>query len=529
MRLQMSVWAGNYSVRKPGRRLWMAGLSLVLLLAACAPVEPTATPTPSPTLTATLTGTPTHTPTPSATPTASPTATDTPTPTPTASDTPTPTPTGLPTLSFAGDNWTMADVPAPLGEALDEPWVAFVNINDRDGVGDPRTPQPATNVETLYLVSPRSGERVAVLQIPSTTDDHVYWAPTGDRVAYFLQNDPAAQTGGLYVFDLTIGVSSRLLRLDSLTQRGFLSPPQWSPDGRQIAIGLATAYDMDVYLMNADGTDLRSITPQPSFDWWPVWSPGGRFIAFVSDREACPSWEPGAGCYEAYPNGPTGGGLYLYDTQTGDIRQLSSELISEPPYWVNDRLIAFGTGSFVRGDDFRYLWLADIMTGSASRHTLQGDAGTFYLVERWSPDGSRVAFQQAGGTSNLVLMDQAGAELGRLDRFNFARYAVHIIWSPDGSRIAVGGRSGQCPYGLTVLTGNFEIVSSANPPPTACDPAFSPDGVWLAYSGINPQIDGRLDLYIASPTGYGAVNETGSLRGQIRVLGWVGGVATPEP
>jgi len=139
-----------------------------------------------------------------------------------------------------------------------------------------------------------------------------------------------------------------------------------------------------------------------------------------------------------------------------------------------------------------------------------------------------VAFQQAGETANLVLMDQAGAELGRTDRFNFARYAVHIIWSPDGSRIAVGGRSGQCPYGLVVMTGDFEIVSNANPPPTACDPVFSPDGDWLAYSGINPQIDGRLDLYIASPTGYGAVNETGSLRGQIRVLGWVGGVATPE-
>jgi Tol biopolymer transport system component len=121
-----------------------------------------------------------------------------------------------------------------------------VNINDRTASAI-RAAAPATNIETLYLVSPRSGERVAVLQIPSTTDDRVYWAPTGDRVAYFLENNPAIQTGGLYVFDLTIGVSSRLLRLDSLTQRGFLSPPQWSPDGRQIAIGLATAYDMDVY------------------------------------------------------------------------------------------------------------------------------------------------------------------------------------------------------------------------------------------------------------------------------------------
>jgi len=77
------------------------------------------------------------------------------------------------------------------------------------------------------------------------------------------------------------------------------------------------------------------------------------------------------------------------------------------------------------------------------------------------------------------------------------------------------------------MTENLELISSANPPPTVCDPIFSPDGNWIAYSGISPRIDGRLDLYIANASGYSAVNHSASLRGQVRVLGWVGGLTTP--
>ena len=505
-----------------GRRLSSAALLLTLLLAACGPE---ATPTPTPTLTPTLTETPSLTPTASATATATPTPTTTPSVTPTASNTPTPTPTGMPEVAFAGDNWTMAEVPSPLGGPLEEPWVAFVNINDRDGIGNPLTPQPATNIETLYLTNPRNGETVAVFQLPAVTDDRVWWSPTGERVAYFVEGDAVNGVGGLYVFDLTIGVSSRLLRLASLTPRGLSSPPHWSPDGSQIVMALPTTYDMDVYLMNADGTDLHSLTPERSFDMWPAWSPDGRYVLFVSDRDECPSWEPGQGCYETRPNGPDGGHLYVVDTATGEERRLSDEFVSEPPTWIDARAIGFVTGSFARGDDFRALWRVDVLGGDAQRVAIQGADVPYYLAERWSPDGGRVAFQRAGDTMDLVLMDASGQVLGSTDQFTFARFAVHLAWSPDGSRLAIGGRNGQCPYGLIVMADDFSIVSNANPPPTACDPAYSPDGVWLAYSGINPRIDGRLDLYVTNPNGFGAANLTASLRGQVRVLGWVGGVA----
>ncbi len=422
----------------------------------------------------------------------------------------------------------MSEVPEPLGQALTEPWVAFVNINDRDGIGDPRTPQPETNVQTLYLVNPRTGQRVPVLNMPSSTDERVYWAPTGERVAYLLSTTDTPERNGLYVFDLTIGVSSRILRLNDFNQRGFFNPPRWSPDGTGLALAVANEYDVDIYVMNADGTDLRAVAPSGGYDLWPAWSPDGRYLAFVSDRAECPSWRPGDGCFEERPNGPAGGHLYVVDLVSGEVRQLSDQPISEPPYWVNAGTIGFVTGNSVAGDDFRLLWLADLATGVVRQVSLQGQTGvSYYLAESWRMDAGRVIFQRAADVTDIVVMDDSGQLVASTDRFNFVRFAMQAAWSPDGTRVAFAGRRGQCPYGLVVMTADLEPISVANPPPTVCDPIFSPDGNWIAYSGINPRIDGRLDLYIANANGYSAVNHSASLRGQIRVLGWVGAVGTP--
>ncbi len=497
---------------------------LALLTAACSLTASIPAPTWTPTTTATASPTPSRTPTPFLTPTTTPTVTDTPSITPPPSLTLLPSATPWPTVAFAGDNWTMAEVPAPLGGPLTEPWVAIVNINDRDSQGDARTPQPQTNVQTLYLVNPRSGQRVALLNLPASVDDRVYWAPTGERVAYFLPEGGSA-AAGLYVYDLTIGVSSRLLRLDSLSQRGFFSPPVWSPDGTRLALALTTAYDVDIYLMNADGTDLRPLTDSGAYEVWPVWSPDGQYLAFVSDRDSCPSWRPGDGCFEEFPDGPPGGHLFLMEVASGETRRLSDQLLTEPPYWINERLLGFATGSLLQGDNFRRLWQVDRLTGVARQVALaDGQRTAYYLAESWSPDGELVVFQRAGATTDIVLMDVEGRERGHTDQFNFARLAVRAAWSSDGARIALGGHNGQCPHGLVVMTGDLALVSNANPPPTACDPLFSPDGQWIAYSGISPRIDGRLDLYVANANGFSAVNLTASLRGQIRILGWVGGL-----
>ena len=120
-------------------------------------------------------------------------------------------------------------------------------------------------------------------------------------------------------------------------------------------------------------------------------------------------------------------------------------------------------------------------------------------------------------------MTADGELIRRDDELDFPRYGMSAVWSPDGDRIAIGGSSGQCPYGIRVKEGNYSSVATGNSPPSMCDPAFSADGSFIAFTGVNPRVDGRIDVYYSNSNGFGANNLTVDLRGQVDFIGWVGG------
>jgi len=512
-------------------------LLLILSSAACQSLAaPTSTPTPTETATATITPTdlPTSTPTPTVSPTASstptatltPTITSTPTTEPTATLTPVPSSTPLPAPGFIYDNWSIADIPDNIKDGIEFPLVAFINQNDRDGVGDVRTPQPATNLETLYFASATTpGARTPILQLRASTDDQVYIDRSGTAIAYF-QEDPNGVGTGLYLLDVTVGISGRILPIRSLLQRGFFSEPDWSPDGSQLAIALETGYSLDIFTVARDGATFRNLTNHGSNDVWPSWSPDGRYLLFVSDRARCPSWIPGeANACDVQVSAPSGGNPYILDMTTEEVRQISSQWLSEPPRWVNNRQVAFATGEPALGDPERVLWLVDIVTNQERAVRLAGGpAEQVNLAEAWAPNGGAVVFQDASGTANIItLMAANGNLIGRSEDLNFPRFGISAAWSPDSTRVAIGGVGGNCPYGSRIFDGSFTPIARGNPPPSMCDPIFSPDSLLLAFTGVNPRVDGRVDVYVSNNNGSGAVNLTGDLRGQIKLLGWVGG------
>ena len=427
----------------------------------------------------------------------------------------------MPAPRFVYDNWQVVDLAPGLRDGLDSPMVAFLNQNNRRDDYDVRTPRPATNSQTLYFAAPFvGGVRLPVLQTNAAAVSRISVAPPGNGIAWFV-SEPSA-SAGLYLLDLEVGISGRVLGLDARQQRNLLGEPQWASDGSQLLLAVSTAWASDIYSVARSSGAFINLTSSHNRDFWPSLSPDGRYLLFVSDRARCSGgWIPRAqdGCDFLRDEVHEGGNPWLLEIGSGALRKLSERWLFEAPYWVSERLVALADG-----DLQRHLSLLDVVSGEERRvHPQDNAAGQGGLSENWSPDGSRVVLQDTSATASVTtLLDGQGQRIAALSRLTFPRYGMAAAWSPNGQRVALGGIGGNCPYGVRVLDARFNVVASGSIPPGMCDPAYSSDGQ-LAFTGVSTRVDGRIDVYVANINGFGVRNLTADLRGQIQLLGWVGG------
>ncbi len=92
---------------------------------------------------------------------------------------------------------------------------------------------------------------IEIVDLPVSTGNRIYWSPDGNKLAYFLEPillDDGTRAGGLYLLNLSVGISLRLFNIPSLNPRGIPDhQPVWSPDSTQLAVALPTAYDVDIF------------------------------------------------------------------------------------------------------------------------------------------------------------------------------------------------------------------------------------------------------------------------------------------
>jgi TolB protein len=132
-----------------------------------------------------------------------------------------------------------------------------------------------------------------------------YFTPQGDQVLFASSHtDPdialtekkareEAAAGGRrrYQWDFDPNMELYLINLDGtgltrLTDSpGYDAEGSFSPDGKQIVFTSSRDGDPDLYVMDADGSNVRQLTDSPGYDGGPFFSPDGNWIIFRSDRE----------------------------------------------------------------------------------------------------------------------------------------------------------------------------------------------------------------------------------------------------
>lgn len=132
------------------------------------------------------------------------------------------------------------------------------------------------------------------------------WSPTGSQIVFDyspLSPDDPGFTTSLYIMN-SDGSNPHPV---NAAVAGFDVEPRWSPDGTRIVFSRIRKYAGNgfqqeaIFVINADGSNLRQLTAWGLAEEHPTWSPDSQWIVFNVAKEAF-----------TYPGHPTGSSNSIY-------------------------------------------------------------------------------------------------------------------------------------------------------------------------------------------------------------------------
>ena len=265
--------------------------------------------------------------------------------------------------------------------------------------------------------------------------------------------------------------------------------PRVSPDGSHVLFGARYAGASRLFIMRADGSGVRQVTPDTLEVFPGHWSPDGRRIVF-----------------QVLGPGMVNGILVQDVVEGSSPRVIDVAKGNQSPSWSPDgRKILFSSGTWpnlrlsVMNPDGTG---KEVLAAGACPDGLQACA---YGDPAWSPDGRQIAFVlYAQPGPRIYLMNADGTGARALSR---GPGDERPAWSPDGRRVAfqamVSDTGGHRAIDSYIAIANIESgaivrVGNDSMPRFNETPSWFPDGRRLA---VQSRRSGRWEVYVIDLTG----------------------------
>jgi TolB protein len=193
--------------------------------------------------------------------------------------------------------------------------------------------------------------------------------------------------------------------------------PKWSPDGRRISFVSSRSGSFDLYVMNADGTNVTRVTDHPANDYDPIWMPDGQSMIFSSERDSRSD---------------------LYRVWLADRRvdRLTHHFVGRaimPSVSPDGKLVAFAAQTLQRLNFWEFqVHILDLATGKT--RPLDNSGGACW--PSWSPDGRQLANVLLAKEPSALQVRNADGSGARTVAPDSKRWHYYPDWSKDGNWIA---------------------------------------------------------------------------------------------
>jgi Tol biopolymer transport system component len=264
-----------------------------------------------------------------------------------------------------------------------EPYPYDIVFERREGTG---------GSPDLYYLDLQRGEATRLL-VAGLAGMHPSGSPVASRVAYVRMDDEFNSE----VFTASYPGGTGATNVSNHAERDEM--PAWSANGQRLAFVTDRAGFQDIFVMNANGTDVRRVTPEDPFpavttEWWPAWSPDGTRIAYSSTIDGTADiWTT---TVDATP--------FVRERLTG-----TGDADFHPTWSPDGDRIAFHRIDQNTGE--ADIMVLDLNTHTARRISLPGQQ----LWPAWSPEGDLIAFSSdhEGTNFEIYTMTPDGADVVR--------------------------------------------------------------------------------------------------------------------